>query len=157
MNQYFNVYETQFLLAMVITMGAAMTGLTSCKDELDTDGNKILGKWYYEKNEPGTIGEVTLESKAAIDAARAAFEVLTEAEEAQITAVELETLLAAEAAYAALAKSTIEFKGKDGASDISSKQEAIYYPAIPDGYHWQTEENNNVSEDKTIVIKAVSE
>lgn len=110
----------------------------------------------FAKGKIAAIGEVTLESKAAIDAARAAFEVLTEAEEAQITAVELETLLAAEAAYAALAKSTIEFKGKDGASDISSKQEAIYYPEIPAGYHWQTEQNDNVSTDKTIVIKAVN-
>ena len=112
---------------------------------------------FIAKEKIAAIGEVelTAESKAKIDEARAAYGILTAEEKTLITAAELETLLAAEASYAALAKSTIEFKGKDGASDVSSKQEAIYYPEIPDGYHWQTEQNDNISEDKTIVIKAV--
>ena len=45
-----------FLLAMAVTMGAAMM-FQSCKDELDVDGNKILGKWYMEKDKHGTLGE----------------------------------------------------------------------------------------------------
>ena len=43
-----------------------------------------------------------------------------------------------------------------GETNVDSKQEPIYYPEIPAGYHWQTEQNDNVSTDKTIVIKAVN-
>ena len=110
------------------------------------------------------IGEVelTAESKAKIDAARAAYGILTAEEKTLITAVELETLQAAEAAYAALAPSTIEFKGKDGETSVGEpQQEAIYYPAAPEVQdktfdHWQTEEKN-ITAEKTIVIKAVYE
>ena len=111
------------------------------------------------KGKIAAIGTVTAESKAAIDAARAAFEVLTDEEEARMTAAELETLQAAEATYAALAKSTIRFVEQDGTTPISTKEEDIYYPAAPEVQdktftNWQTVEKN-VSEDKTIVIKAV--
>jgi len=106
------------------------------------------------KGKIAAIGTVTEESKAAIDAARAAFDVLTDAEEARMTAAELETLQAAEATYATLAGSTINYVDKDDAP-VSSQKVTLDYPALPEGTtHWQTVEKN-LSEDSTIVIKAV--
>ena len=104
------------------------------------------------------IGEVTYsaESKTKIDAARAAYDALTAGEKADVPATKLETLRMAEATYAANEQSTIRFMNKDASEQIGDdQQKAIYYPSFPAGTsNWQTTEKN-VSEDKTIVIKAV--
>ena len=102
----------------------------------------------------GTV-EHTAESKAKIDAARAAYDALSAEAKTDVPASKLETLRVAEAAYAAEEPSTIRFMNKDASEQIGDdQQKAIYYPAFPEGAtQWQTTEKN-VSEDKTIVIKA---
>ena len=103
------------------------------------------------------IGEVehTSESKAKIDAARAAYDALTAGEKADVPAPKLETLRIAEATYAANEQSTIRFMEQDGQTQVGEDQQrAIYYPSFPAGAtKWQTTEKN--ASDKTIVIKAV--
>ena len=102
------------------------------------------------------IGEVSYPgSKTAIDAARAAYDALTDGEKADIPATKFETLLAAEATYAANEQSTIRFMEQDGQTQVGDdQQKAIYYPALPAGAtEWQSVEKDVT--DKTIVIKAV--
>lgn len=105
------------------------------------------------------IGEVehTPESKAKIDAARAAYDALTAGEKADVPASKLETLRIAEATFAAAEPSTIRFMEQDGQTQVGDdQQKAIYYPAFPAGASkWQTEQKD--ASDKTIVIKAMSE
>jgi uncharacterized repeat protein (TIGR02543 family) len=104
----------------------------------------------------------TPESKVAIETARAAYDELTEEEKELMTAAELEKLQVAEATFAALYPSSINFVEQDGTTSVGEAQEkAIYYPAAPKEEdqtftHWQTVKKN-ASEDKTIVIKAVYE
>lgn len=99
----------------------------------------------------GTVAH-TAESKALIDAARTAYNALTDGQKTQVT--NYATLLAAEAAYADLGKTSLQFVDKDEA-ELHSERKSIEYPALPVGTsNWQTTEKN-VSEDKTIVIKAV--
>ena len=104
------------------------------------------------------IGEVehTAASKTKIDAARAAYDALTAGEKADVPATKLETLRIAETTYAAEKPSTIQFMNKDASQQIGdNQQKQLYYPALPGGTSkWQTTEKD-VSEDKTIVIKAV--
>ena len=63
------------------------------------------------------------------------------------------TLLAAEAAYVDLGKTSVFYLDKEGA-ELGSQRKSITCPDLPEGAtKWQTTEKN-VSEDKTIVIKA---
>ena len=100
------------------------------------------------------IGTVTYtpECKALIDDARAAYNALTDGQRMQVT--NYAVLLAAEAAYADLSKTALQFVGQDEAPVGDSERKSIEYPALPDGTtKWQTEQKN-VSEDNTIVIQA---
>jgi len=106
------------------------------------------------------IGVVTMESKEAIDAARASYSALTAEEKTLITAAELETLQKAEATYAALGKTTINFVSRDAATLINTKKVALYYPAAPEVYGFTFRYWQPVAEDITdgkILIQAVYE
>lgn len=70
------------------------------------------------------IGEVTLDSKAAIDEARAAYEALTEAQKALVT--KLDVLEAAEAAYQALLKKSVRLL-VTGETETNVYAEAVEY------------------------------
>ena len=101
------------------------------------------------------IGEVehTEEYKEFIDATRAAYNTLSDAQKMRVT--NYATLLAAEAAYADLGKTALQFVGQDGTTPVGdSQRKSIAYPELPDGAtQWQTVEKD--ASDKTIVIKAV--
>lgn len=100
----------------------------------------------------GTV-ELTNECKAKIDAAREAFDALSQESKEIMAASYLKTLQDAEAAFAALEPSTINFVDKDKAP-VSNQQKDIYYPAFPAGAsEWQSVKKD--ASDKTIVIKAV--
>ncbi len=101
----------------------------------------------------GAIGTVahTAESKELIDAAREAYNALTDGQKTLVT--NYATLLAAEATYADLVKTVVLFEDKD-AAELKSESKAIVYPELPAGASkWQTVEKD--ASDKTIVIKAV--
>ena len=101
----------------------------------------------------GAIGTVahTTDSKDAIDAARDAYNALTDGQKTLVT--NYATLLAAETAYADLGKTIVLFEDKD-AAELKSESKAIVYPALPAGAsEWQSVEKDVT--DKTIVIKAV--
>ncbi len=103
--------------------------------------------------EIAAIGVVahTAQSKALIDAARTAYDALSAPQKTIVS--NYATLLAAEAAYADLGKTVVLFEDKDEA-EFHSERKSIEYPDLPEGAtKWQTEQKN-VSEDKTIVIKA---
>lgn len=102
----------------------------------------------------GTV-EYTDDCKSKIDAAREAFDALSQESKEIMAASYLKTLQDAEAAYAAFEPSTIKFVQKDGTTQVGvDQQKAIYYPALPAGAtEWQTEEKDVT--DKTIVIKAI--
>ena len=102
----------------------------------------------------GTV-ELTNECKAKIDAAREAFDALSQESKEIMAASYLKTLQDAEAAFAALEPSTIQFMEQDGQTQVEQdQQKAIYYPAFPNGAsEWQSVEKDVT--DKTIVIKAV--
>ncbi len=121
-----------------------------------TDDKTFIAHWECETSTTvisliDAIGEVehTPESKAKIDAARAAYDALTAGEKADVPATKLETLRIAEATYAAEEPSTIQFVNKDASGQIGSEQKAIYYPGAN---NWQTVERD--ASDNTIVIKA---
>jgi len=106
------------------------------------------------------IGEVehTDACKAKIDEARMTYNALTMATGALVA--NYSTLLDAEATYAEMEKTSFAFVDK-GEGPICSEKKALDYPAAPDVQgktfrNWQTVETN-VSEDRTIVIKAVYE
>jgi uncharacterized repeat protein (TIGR02543 family) len=100
----------------------------------------------------GAIGEVTAESGKAIADARAAYDALSNTQKSQVT--NYATLLAAEAAYADLGKTTVLYVDKAGTDTIHTQRKAINYPALPeDAIYWQTVEKS--ASDNTIVIKAV--
>lgn len=101
----------------------------------------------------GAIGTVahTAESKELIDAAREAYNALTDGQKTLVT--NYATLLAAEATYADLVKTVVLFEDKD-ADELKSESKTIEYPELPAGASkWQTVEKD--ASDKTIVIKAV--
>lgn len=103
-------------------------------------------------NKIATIGTVTYipECKALIDAARTAYNALTDGQKTLVT--NYATLLAAEAAYADLVKTVVLFEDKD-AAELKSESKTIEYPELPAGASkWQTVEKD--ASDKTIVIKA---
>ncbi len=100
----------------------------------------------------GAIGEVTAESGTAIADARAAYDALSNTQKSLVT--NYPTLLAAEAAYADLGKTTVLYVDKAGTDTISTRRKSVAYPALPeDAIYWQTVEKS-VS-DNIIVIKAV--
>ena len=98
------------------------------------------------------IGEVTAESGKAIADARAAYNALSNTQKSLVT--NYATLLAAEAAYADLGKTTVLYVDKAGTDTISTRRKSVAYPALPeDAIYWQTVEKS--ASDNTIVIKAV--
>ena len=98
------------------------------------------------------IGTVTAESGTAIAAARTAYNALSNTRKSLVT--NYATLLAAEAAFADLGKTTVLYVDKAGTDTISSQRKSIAYPAFPEGAtQWQTVYKS--ASDNTIVIKAV--
>ena len=101
----------------------------------------------------GTV-EYTEECKYRIDAAREAYDNdLYQVQKMRVT--NYATLLAAEAAYADLGKTALQFVGQDKTTPVGdSQRKSIAYPELPaPATKWQTVEKS--ASDKTIVIKAV--
>ena len=73
----------------------SLNAVEQTQEEIDQDAADAVDRFIE------AIGEVTLESKATIEEARAAYDALTDAQKALVT--KLDVLEAAEAAYAALA------------------------------------------------------
>ena len=99
-----------------------------------------------------TIGTVTAESGTAIAAARTAYDALSNTRKSLVT--NYATLLAAEAAFADLGKTTVLYVDQAGTDTIHTQRKSIAYPAFPEGAtQWQTVYKS--AKDSIIVIKAV--
>ena len=100
----------------------------------------------------GNIGTVTAASGTAIAAAREAYDALSNTRKSQVT--NYADLLAAEAAFADLGKTTVLYVDKAGTDTIRTQRKAIDYPELPEGAtQWQTVDKS--AKDSIIVIKAV--
>lgn len=100
--------------------------------------------------------EYTEECKYRIDAAREAYDNdLYQVQKMRVT--NYATLLAAEAAYADLGKTALQFVGQDGTTPVGdSQRKSITYPELPaPATKWQTEQRDVSEDNPIIVIKAV--
>ena len=95
------------------------------------------------------LNPVTAGSGTAIAAARTAYNALSNTQKSLVT--NYADLLAAEAAFADLGKTTVLYVDKAGTDTIHSQRKAIDYPDLPT--NWQTVEKS--AADSIIVIKAV--
>lgn len=130
---------------------AAYADVKTAADAADAAAAAIVAQVDEVIAQIEAIGEVTAESNTAISTARTAHNALTNAQKTQVT--NYATLLAAEAAYADLGKTTFQFVNRDASETVISYRKAITYPNLPAGATlWHSVEKD--ATDKTIVIKA---